>query len=161
MVEPLVLPPYPQSLAGRLLAAREAVMAPIRPILRAAGMTDQQWRVVRVLSEAEGPLDASTVAEAALLHAPSVTRVVRELEDRGLLSRAIDPNDRRRSVIAISEAGEALVRDTAAQTSIMLSRYGEAFGEERLAAFIAEAAALSEALSAFAPSDAASARGAD
>lgn len=146
------LPPYPRSLAGTLLAAREAVMAPIRPFLRASGVTDQQWRVLRVLADA-GPLDASGIAELALLYPPSVTRIVRELVERGLLSRSTDAGDRRRSVISITEEGQGLVRRTAEHTAIVLERYTETFGRERLAHFIAEATALTDALAAFAPSE--------
>ena len=148
------LPPYPHSLAGTLLAVREAVMAPIRPLLREAGVTDQQWRVLRVLADA-GPLDASGIAERALLYAPSVTRILRELTERGLLTRVTDNTDRRRSVVSITDEGGALVRRTARHTASLLERYGDAFGHERLAAFIAEAAALTQALTSFAPREAA------
>lgn len=157
MSTPTNLPPYPRSLAGTLLAAREAVMAPIRPFLRASGVTDQQWRVLRVLADA-GPLDASGIAELALLYPPSVTRIVRELVERGLLSRSGDAGDRRRSVISITPEGQALVRRTAEHTAIILERYTQAFGRERLAHFIAEATALTQALSAFAPGEAEAAR---
>jgi homoprotocatechuate degradation regulator HpaR len=153
MSETTDLPPYPQSLAGTLLAAREAVMAPIRPLLRDAGVTDQQWRVLRVLADG-GPLDAGGIAESALLYAPSVTRIVRELVDRGLLSRTTSEHDRRRSVIEITPAGRDLVRKTAERTARMLVAYGETFGADRLDRLVAEAAALAEALARFAPSDA-------
>lgn len=153
MTETADLPPYPRSLAGTLLAAREAVMAPIRPLLREAGVTDQQWRVLRVLADG-GPLDAGGIAQSALLYAPSVTRIVRELVERGLLSRAISASDRRRSVIEITPEGRDLVRRTAERTARMLAAYGEAFGAERLDRFVAEAAAVVQALARFAPSDA-------
>ena len=100
------LPPYRQSIAGLLLAAREATMAPIRPKLRAADVTEQQWRVLRVLSD-EGRLDIAALAASAMLHGPSVTRILKELGERGLIARDVDPQDKRRSIIAISEAGRA------------------------------------------------------
>lgn len=128
-------------------------MAPIRPLLREAGFTDQQWRVLRVLADG-GPLDAGGIAQSALLYAPSVTRIVRELVDRGLLSRATSDHDRRRSVIEITPAGRDLVRQTAERTARMLVAYGETFGLDRLDRLVAEAAALAEALARFAPSDA-------
>jgi len=147
------LPPYPGSLAGTLLAVREAVMAPLRPLLREAGVTDQQWRVLRVLADA-GPLDARGIAELALLYPPSVTRILRELAERGLINRSTDEADRRRSVIGITAAGKTLVQETARRTAVLLDRYAEAFGQERLAAFIAEADTLARTLSAFAPGEA-------
>ena len=139
------LPPYRVSLAGTLLAAREAVMAPIRPFLRSAGVTEQQWRVLRVLSDM-GPLDPSGLAAAALLHAPSVTRILKELAERRLVVREPDPADGRRSVIRLSDGGDALVARTAAHTLALLDRYAAAFGRERLSALQAELVALAAAI---------------
>lgn len=153
MPEPeLKLVPYRSSLAGTLLAAREAVMAPIRPILRDANFTEQQWRVLRVLSEQDS-MDARSVAQAALLHAPSVTRILKELHERGLIERSIDARDSRRSVLSITEGGRTLMRLTARYTLQLLESYIEAFGEERLEALCKELGALSEAIARFSPDD--------
>lgn len=141
---------YSESLAGTLLAAREAVMAPIRPILREANVTEQQWRVLRVLTEVD-ELDASSIAKEALLYAPTVTRILRELTERQWVVRSTDPNDGRRSVISISDEGRRLVQGTATYTVPMLSAYAEAFGEQRLRDFIAEARELAKALERFSP----------
>lgn len=143
-----VLPPYHQSLAGSLLAAREAVMAPIRPVLRNAGVTEQQWRVLRVLAD-EKEIDLSRLAGRALLHGPSVTRILRELVDRKLVVRNADPADGRRSVIGLSKAGHALLRSTIPHSARLLAAYRETFGAERLAALVAELQALSQAISVF------------
>ena len=146
------LPPYRESLAGTLLAAREAVMAPIRPELRAANVTEQQWRVLRVLSD-HATMDAQSLAAEALLHAPSVTRIIKELSDRGLIVRRADERDGRRSNIAITKAGQDLVNETAAHTRKLLKRYAKAFGAERLEALRQEIAAFTESIACFAPKD--------
>jgi hypothetical protein len=80
------IPLYSESVAGTLLAAREAVMAPLRIKLRKAHFTEAQWRVLRVLAE-QGSSDGRTIARAALLHPPSVTRIIQELAKRGLIRR--------------------------------------------------------------------------
>jgi homoprotocatechuate degradation regulator HpaR len=144
--------PYNQSLAGALLAAREAVMAPLRPHLRASNVTEQQWRVLRVLADAD-MLDASSIAEHALLYAPTVTRILKELIDRKLITRTADPADGRRSLIAITQEGRVLVRDTAKHTKILLDAYADAFGKDRLDAFKREAKALAITLERFLPSE--------
>lgn len=133
--------PYRVSLAGLLLAARESVMAPIRPYLRDAGVTEQQWRVLRVLAD-EGPLDLSTLAEHALLHAPSVTRIIKEVADRGLIIRTIDKADKRRSILQLTKSGEDLVRLTSQLTLKVLDGYSSRFGTQRLAALREELHAL-------------------
>lgn len=144
------LKPYPTSLAGSLLAAREAVMAPIRPHLRDANVTEQQWRVLRVLADAES-LDARGIARQALLYAPTVTRILKELTERKLIERTIDPTDGRRSIISITPEGKRLVTDTARHTKVLLNAYTEAFGSERLERFVAEAQALAATLDTFRP----------
>jgi len=146
------LPPYAQSIAASLLAAREAVMAPIRPHLRAANVTEQQWRVLRVLDDAE-TLDASGIADKALLYAPTVTRILKELADRKFIDRQVDRLDARRSIISITNEGRALVHETAKHTRLLLDGYAETFGQERLLTFKAEAFALAKALEKFKPSE--------
>jgi homoprotocatechuate degradation regulator HpaR len=144
------LPEYRQSVAGSLLAAREAVMAPIRPHLRNAGITEQQWRVLRVLND-DGVLEAGAVARNALLYAPSVTRIIKDLQERGLVTKQPDPEDARRSRISITEQGRYFVFETARETRKLLDLYDEAFGSERLNAFRQEALALAKCLQKFAP----------
>jgi homoprotocatechuate degradation regulator HpaR len=146
------LPVYSQSIAGSLLAAREAVMAPIRPILRNAGVTEQQWRVLRVLSDS-GMLDAGSIAVKALLYPPSVTRIVRDLIERGLLVKQANSGDGRKLSISITHQGELLVKETAMRTKQLLDQYEQAFGPERLAAFKEEALQLAHCLDQFAPTE--------
>ncbi len=146
----LRLPAYRTSLAGTLLAAREAVMAPIRPRLRAANVTEQQWRVLRVLADRDG-LDAAALAAAALLHAPSLTRILKELKERGLIARDPDPADARRSIVTITEAGRTLIAATAAHTLAVIECYAEAFGRERLDALLDEIAAFTASIARFEP----------
>lgn len=139
------LPPYRVSLAGTLLAAREAVMAPIRPKLRAANITEQQWRVLRVLAD-KGPTDASGVAQEAILNPPSLSRILKELGDRRLIERETHANDGRRSIVAITSTGLDLVDSTAAHTVEVLNRYSEIFGSERLARLCRDLQELASAL---------------
>ena len=93
-----------------LLRAREAVMARFRPLLHARDVTEQQWRVIRVLAE-ESPLDASAVADRACVLAPSLTRIIKALEERALISRERNTGDGRRISLAIAPAGMVLIRD--------------------------------------------------
>jgi homoprotocatechuate degradation regulator HpaR len=131
------LAPYRKSLAGSLLAAREAVMAPIRPHLRKAGVTEQQWRVLRILSD-EGPLDSAALSVRALLHAPSVARIIKDLADRALIGREADSTDKRRFILTLTPAGRSLLSATARRTGPVLASFEERFGAERLAALLSE-----------------------
>ncbi len=75
-----------------------------RPMLGRYDVTEQQWRVLRVLAEA-GKLDATDVAKPASILAPSLTRIIRALEDRKLIRRLKDQVDGRRVILEISSSG--------------------------------------------------------
>src|SRR5689334_2745747 len=55
-----------QSLPIALLRAREAVMAWFRPHHRKGGVTEQQWRVIRML-HLDGEMEATELARRACL----------------------------------------------------------------------------------------------
>jgi homoprotocatechuate degradation regulator HpaR len=97
-----------RNLPRLLLQAREAVLAHFRPGLREHGLTDQQWRVLRVLAE-EGECDVSTIAHGAFLLGPSLSGVLARMERDGLILRAADEQDARRQVIRASAKGKRMV----------------------------------------------------
>lgn len=123
------------SLPMALLRAREAVMSRFRPLLDAEGINEQQWRVIRVLAEA-GPLDATQVAARANILAPSLTRMIRALTERGLISKSGDAEDRRRLVLAITPAAEALIRQVSPHSLAVYAALERDFGPERMAALL-------------------------
>jgi homoprotocatechuate degradation regulator HpaR len=102
-----------RNLPRLLLEAREAVMAHTRPSLRQHGLSDQQWRVLRVLGEhADDPdgVETGRVAREAYLLGPSLTGVLARMERDGLIDRARCPQDARRTVVRATTAGLAKVK---------------------------------------------------
>ncbi len=97
-----------RNLPRLLLQAREAVMNHYRPNLRAHDLSDQQWRVLRVLGEL-GTVETGRVAREAYILGPSLTGVLARMERDGLVQRARDPQDQRRSVVQATAKGLALV----------------------------------------------------
>jgi homoprotocatechuate degradation regulator HpaR len=114
-----------------LLRAREAIMARFRPILHARDVTEQQWRVIRVLGE-ESPLDASEVADRACVLAPSLTRIIKALEERALISRQRDATDGRRISLAIAPAGMAMIRDVTPAIQAVYAELEQSYGRDRI-----------------------------
>ncbi|SDC76658.1 homoprotocatechuate degradation operon regulator HpaR [Ruegeria marina] len=104
------LPLTSRSLPIALLRARERVMGPIRAILADVGITEQQWRVLRVLEE-EGPQDPTRIAEQACLLLPSLTRILQKLEEKELITRQPDPQDRRKQIVSITASGTRIIRE--------------------------------------------------
>ena len=107
-----------RNLPRLLLEAREAVMLHTRPSLREHGLSDQQWRVLRVLGEhaqeASG-VETGRVAKEAFLLGPSLTGVLTRMERDGLIERQRCPQDARRTVVRATSAGLAKVQ-TLSQT---------------------------------------------
>jgi homoprotocatechuate degradation regulator HpaR len=108
-----------RNLPRLLLQAREAVMAHTRPSLRQQALSDQQWRVLRVLGEDHSQgghgVETGRVAREAYLLGPSLTGVLARMERDGLITRERDPQDQRRSVVRPTAQGLGLV-DTLSQT---------------------------------------------
>jgi homoprotocatechuate degradation regulator HpaR len=102
------LPPVARSLPVRLMRARESVMMRLRPVLRAHGVTEQQWRVLRTVQDLE-ETEITALAERVFLLPPSLSRIVRDLEARGLIVRRPSPQDQRRALVSIAPEGEALI----------------------------------------------------
>ncbi|TKZ22037.1 homoprotocatechuate degradation operon regulator HpaR [Shimia litoralis] len=119
-----------RSLPIALLRAREAVMGPVRGMLADAGVTEQQWRVLRVLDE-DGALDPTTIAERAVLLLPSLTRILQKLEEKELVTRARDESDRRRQIIEVSPAGRALIAANMETSRGILRDLRNQLGDER------------------------------
>lgn len=97
-----------RNLPRLLLQARESVMAHTRPSLREHGLSDQQWRVLRVLGE-HGTVETGRVAREAYILGPSLTGVLARMERDGLVRRARDPSDQRRTVVEATPKGLKMV----------------------------------------------------
>ena len=100
-----------RNLPRLLLQAREAVMTHTRPSLREHGLSDQQWRVLRVLGEhansKDGPegVETGRVAREAFLLGPSLTGVLTRMERDGLIERSRCSQDARRTVVRATPLG--------------------------------------------------------
>jgi homoprotocatechuate degradation regulator HpaR len=120
-----------RTLPMALLRAREVVMARFRPMLARRDVTEQQWRVLRVLNEA-GPLEATELAERANVLAPSLTRMLKTLEQRDFITRHRVDGDGRRAALAIAPAGLALIEELAPERHAIYQDIERRYGKERL-----------------------------
>lgn len=120
-----------RSLPIALLRARETVMAPIRDMLAHSGVNEQKWRVLRVLAE-RGPTELTLVAKDACLLLPSLTRIIRAMEEEGLATRVTDSGDRRKTIASITDAGRALIHAHMAESNAIFARLEQDFGRDRL-----------------------------
>ena len=79
-------------------------------ILGEEDLTDQQYNVLRILRGA-GPdgLPTLAIGERMIERTPGVTRLIDRLSAKGLVERERDPDDRRRIVCRITDAGLAVL----------------------------------------------------
>ncbi|CAN7657166.1 homoprotocatechuate degradation operon regulator HpaR [Aminobacter sp. LjRoot7] len=119
-----------RSLPMSLLRAREVVMAQFRPILAQHGVSEQQWRVLRVLGE-QSPLDATELAERASILAPSLTRIIKALEERSLITRGKVEGDGRRVMLSIAPKGQVLISEVSPESSAIYDDVQRRIGHER------------------------------
>lgn len=129
------MPTTSRSLPIALLRARERVMGPIRALLSDVDLTEQQWRVLRVVQES-GAIDPTQIAEQACLLLPSLTRILQKLEDKQMISRARDQVDRRKQVITITPDGEAMILDNLEASLALVAETRAKMGEERYEALL-------------------------
>ena len=82
---------------------RRTAAAELEPL----GVTGGQMRALRTIQLADGPIRMSGLADALGIVRRSATSVVDELEQRGLVERVDDPDDRRAVGVELTDAGRA------------------------------------------------------
>jgi homoprotocatechuate degradation regulator HpaR len=122
---------FSESLPMALLRTREAVMCLFRPGLRSIGVTEQQWRILRALAHA-GPMEVTELAEATFLLAPSLSRILPDMEKRQLVARKQVDSDLRRSVVSLQAKGVRLIATHAPDSEQIYAQIAARFGEKRV-----------------------------
>lgn len=106
-------------------------MGHFRPMLARHEITEQQWRVIRILAES-GKVDASEMADKAFILAPSLTRIIRSLEERGLITKHKDADDGRRVLLEIAPAGMRVIADVSPESRAIYDQLEARYGRERV-----------------------------
>ena len=123
------LPTTARSLPIALIRAREGVMIPIRFMLAETGITEQQWRVLRVLAE-YGTLDTTTLADRTSLLFPSLTRIAASMKKKGLITQTRDETDKRRQFIKITQKGQKIINDNTEQANKIANEFQQTLGKK-------------------------------
>lgn len=126
-----------RTLPMALLRAREAVMERFRPVLVESDVTEQQWRVMRVLNET-GETDASDLAARACLLAPSLTRIMKTLDSKGYITTRRDPSDGRRALVQLTADGLHFVQNVDPISNAVYEEIEDILGETRLGTLLDE-----------------------
>ena len=112
------LPSLPMAVFGRLSDASERVLRDhMNPLFAAAGLQPGEFDVLATLRRSGEPymLSPTRLYEAAMISSGGMTNRLDRLEHAGLVERRLDPNDRRGKLIALTEAGKAVIDETIAR----------------------------------------------
>lgn len=119
----------------RLFSYRLAVLsnrinlAISRDYHRRFGLAITEWRVMSTLGRKAG-MSAGEVAAHTALDKVAVSRAVAHLLERGLIQREIHDDDRRRSVLGLTDAGAKVHDEVAPLVLDYHKRMFETFGKE-------------------------------
>jgi homoprotocatechuate degradation regulator HpaR len=111
-----------------LLQARERVLSHFRPILNANGITEQQWRIVRVLYE-KASLEPREIVELCRISSPSMAGVLARMQELGLVTRRRVDHDQRRVRVALTPRARAMAARMAPQIEATYRRIEQQIGE--------------------------------
>jgi homoprotocatechuate degradation regulator HpaR len=101
-----------KNLPHLLLQSREALMSRFRPVLNQHGVTEQQWRILRVLLDEDG-LEPRQLCERCLISSPSIAGVLMRMEEAGLIKRERMEHDQRRVKVTVTAATKKLGKSIA------------------------------------------------
>jgi len=124
-----------QSLTLALLQAREAAMSFFRPSLNEHGLTEQQWRIIRIL-EQHGELEIYQLAELACILKPSMTGVLVRMETAGMVHRRKAEQDQRRVLVTLADKGKASFESMSHCMEANYQRLQDQFGTQKFEALL-------------------------
>ncbi len=120
-----------QSLTLNLLQARDVAMGFFRPSLNEHGLTEQQWRVIRILSQ-QGELETNRLADLACILKPSMTGVLSRMEEARLISRRKRDLDQRCVLVRLDDAGLKCFNTMSERMEQNYQRLQARLGEQKL-----------------------------
>ena len=120
---------------GHLLRRAQQISASIFHDELGAKVTPIQYAVLRILVEHPG-IDQVSLAGLVAIDTSTAASVAIRLEEKKLLIRYLDPNNRRQRALYITEAGRALLQSTVAGIKRLHHRIFEGFTPEEEAQFM-------------------------
>ncbi|MCP4597670.1 homoprotocatechuate degradation operon regulator HpaR [Neptuniibacter sp.] len=122
---------FEDSLPLQLLKAREATMLFFRPLLHENSLTEQQWRVLRALY-AYKELESKELAKRCCLLSPSLTGILKRLEQQGYIQRRKSEEDQRRTIISLTDSANALFVRLSPEVEERYKTFTDRYDEKKL-----------------------------
>lgn len=101
---------YRRNLPLLLLKVRELVRSHFQPTFREYGITEQQWRILRLLDEHPNQSVVEIADECSIMR-PSIVGIIARMVEMNLLVREPCKKDRRRAIVNITPEGQKMVEE--------------------------------------------------
>lgn len=125
---------FDDSLPLKLLKARETALNYFRPILKEISLTEQQWRIIRALNE-YGALESKQLAERCCILSPSLTGIIKRLEQQNFIQREKSTEDQRRVLLSLTDHAQKVFDDVSPRFEERYGKLTNRFGEEKMEEF--------------------------
>mgnify|MGYP003384884573 FL=1 len=125
---------FDDSLPLKLLRARETALNHFRPLLKEISLTEQQWRIIRALNE-YGALESKQLAECCCILSPSLTGIIKRLEQQNFIQRQKSQEDQRRVLLSLTDHAQKVFDDISPRFEERYSKMTEKFGQEKMQEF--------------------------
>ncbi len=106
----MTVDPDPGEVAALLLASVSVLVRRVRQVPAEGGLTMPE-RSALALLDRSGPTTSSALAREAQITAQAMGATLGALRERGLVERRPDPDDGRRVVLLVTDAGRQALRD--------------------------------------------------
>lgn len=119
------------SLTLALLQARETTMSFFRPALNEIGLTEQQWRIIRILSQYDA-LESNQLADLACILKPSLTGILNRMLEMKLISKNKSTEDQRIYLISLTKEGKKCFEHQVVKMEETYKKIQKEYGEEKM-----------------------------
>lgn len=106
-------PFVPNYLLYLLAAASEAASARFHSHVRTRGLRVPEWRVLACLTDSDGAM-VTELARYAMIEQSRLTKIIIQMDARGLVKRRSDPQDGRRVRVFLTAKGRELAQELVA-----------------------------------------------
>lgn len=118
-----------RSLAVACTRGREAVVSRFRKMLQREDLSEQQWRVLRILFDG-GRMSSVQIADLSCIHKTSISRIMKTLEARDLVERIPHETDSRISYVDLTSSGRGYMAPMVAEGTVIHSQIADEFGQD-------------------------------
>ncbi|MCP3924965.1 MAG: MarR family transcriptional regulator [Desulfobacterales bacterium] len=93
-------------------------------------ITPEQWQIMSILRESKAPLNQREIVQDTLKDKYTVSRIINRLERDGWVTKKVSPNDKRSTLIGLTEKSNTLQKNIQKLLSDHFNKIFKAFGKD-------------------------------